>query len=128
MALIIFSGMKGCFFKGFLCHTLLLLFIFSLLLSLAPFVCSHSFSHSQLFVTPWTVAHQASTSMEFSRQEYWSSLPFPIPGHLPNPGIKPVSLCISCIGRKILYHRKGRCSLHLKKGILIKILILLHFK
>ena len=36
----------------------------------------------------WTVAHQAPPSMEFSRQEYWSGLPFPSPGDLPNPGIK----------------------------------------
>ena len=41
--------------------------------------------------TPWTVAHQAPLSMGFSRQEYWSGLPFPSPGDLPNPGIKPRS-------------------------------------
>ena len=45
-------------------------------------------SHVQLFVTPWTVAYQAPQSMEFSRQEYWSGLPFPSPGYLPNPGIE----------------------------------------
>ena len=45
----------------------------------------------QLFVTPWTVAHQAPLSMEFPRQEYWSGLPFPPPGDLSNPGIEPVS-------------------------------------
>ena len=45
-----------------------------------------------LFATPWTVACQASLSMGFSRQEYWSGLPLPPPGDLPNPGIKPVSL------------------------------------
>ena len=39
--------------------------------------------------TPWTVACQAPLSMVFSRQEYWSGLPFPSPGDLPNPGIKP---------------------------------------
>ena len=44
-----------------------------------------------LFVTPRTVAHQDSLSMEFSRQEYWSGLPFPSPGDLPDPGIKPRS-------------------------------------
>ena len=44
-----------------------------------------------LFVSPWTVAHQTSPSMEFSRQEYWSGLPFPSPGDLPDPGIKPRS-------------------------------------
>ena len=41
-------------------------------------------------VTPWTVAHRASPSMGFPRQEYWSGLPFPSPGDLPNPEIKPV--------------------------------------
>ena len=40
------------------------------------------------FTTPWTVAHQAPLSMELSRQEYWSGLPFLLPGDLPNPGIK----------------------------------------
>ena len=48
-------------------------------------------SHVQLFATPWTVACQAPLSMGFSRQEYWSGLPFPPPGDLPNPGIKPTS-------------------------------------
>ena len=50
-----------------------------------------SLSRVQLFATPWTVACQASLSMAFSRQEYWSGLPFPIPGDLQNPGIKPTS-------------------------------------
>ena len=48
-------------------------------------------SHVQLFVTPWTVACQASLSMEFSRQEYWSGLPFPSLGDLLDPGIEPES-------------------------------------
>ena len=43
------------------------------------------------FVIPWTVAHQAPLSMGFSRKEYWSGLPFPSPGDLPNPGIEPRS-------------------------------------
>ena len=50
------------------------------------------FSHVQLFATPGTVAHQASLSMGFSRQEYWSGLPCPPLGDLPNPGIEPVTL------------------------------------
>ena len=45
----------------------------------------------QLFATPWPVAHQAPLSMEFSRQEYWSGLPFSSPGDLPDPGIEPAS-------------------------------------
>ena len=56
---------------------------------------------SQLFVTPWTVAHQAPLSMGFSRQEYWSGLPCPTPGDLPNPGIKHTSFTSPCIG--VLY-------------------------
>ena len=47
-----------------------------------------SLSHVQLFATLWTVAHQAPLSMGFSRPEYWSGLPFPSPGDLPNPGIE----------------------------------------
>ena len=50
-----------------------------------------SLSHVRLFATPYTIAHQAPLSMEFSRQEYWSGLPFPSPGDLPGPGIKPRS-------------------------------------
>ena len=46
-------------------------------------------SHVRLFATLWTVAYQASPSMGFSRQEYWSGLPFPSPGDLPDPGIEP---------------------------------------
>ena len=45
----------------------------------------------RLFVTPWTIAHQAPLSMGFPRQECWSGLPFPSPEDLPDPGIEPVS-------------------------------------
>ena len=48
-----------------------------------------SLSRVQLFMTPWTVAYEAPPTMRFSRQEYWSGLPFPSPGDLPNPGIEP---------------------------------------
>ena len=48
-----------------------------------------SLSHIRLFVTPWTVAHQVPPSIGFSRQEYWSGLPFLSLGDLPNPGIEP---------------------------------------
>ena len=50
-----------------------------------------SLSRVQLFATPWTVTYQAPPSMGFSRQEYWSGLPFPSPGDLPDPGIEPGS-------------------------------------
>ena len=49
------------------------------------------FSRVRLFATPWTVAYQAPPSMKFSRQEYWSGLPFPSPGDLPDPGTEPGS-------------------------------------
>ena len=49
-------------------------------------------------MTLWTVAHQMSLSMEFSRQEYWGELPCPPPGDLPNPGIKPTSLTSPALG------------------------------
>ena len=62
----------------------------------APCVCAKymlsSFSRVRLFVTPWTVAHQAPLSMGFSRQGYWRGLPCPPPGDLPNPGTEPASL------------------------------------
>ena len=50
-----------------------------------------SLSRVRLFATLWTVAHQAPPSIGFSRQEYWSGLPFPSPGDLPDPGIEPRS-------------------------------------
>jgi len=50
---------------------------------------------SKFFATHWTVVHQAPLSMGFFRQEYWSGLPFPPPGDLTDPGIKPVSPALS---------------------------------
>ena len=52
------------------------------------------------FATPWTVAHQTPLSMGFSRQEYWSGLPCPPPGDLPNPGIEPMSLMSPALAGK----------------------------
>ena len=65
-------------------------------------------SRVQLFVTPWTVAHQAPLSVEFSRQESWSRLPFPSPGDLPDQGLNPGIL--HC--RQILYHLSHQGSLY----------------
>ena len=56
-----------------------------------------SLSHVQLFVTPWTVAYQASPSVGFSRQEHWSGLPFPPAGDLPHPEIEPTSVIASAL-------------------------------
>ena len=55
---------------------------------------------------PWTAAHQAPLSLEFSGQDYWSGLPFSTPGDLPVPGIEllPHVSCVSCIGKWVLYH------------------------
>ena len=52
-------------------------------------VCVCALSCVWLFATPWTVAHQAPLSIEFSRQEYWSRLPLPTPGDLLDPGVEP---------------------------------------
>ena len=60
------------------------------------------FSHVRLLATLWTVTHQASLSMGFSKQGYRTGLPFPPPGGLPNPGMEPTSP-ISYIGRSVLY-------------------------
>ena len=55
-------------------------------------MCAQSLSPVQLFATPWIVASQAPLPMEFSRQVYWSELPFATPGDLPDPGIELESL------------------------------------
>ena len=54
--------------------------------------------------TPWTIACQAPLSVGFSRQEYWSGLPCPHPGDLPNPGIKPTSSLSPAFGQQVLYY------------------------
>ena len=59
-----------------------------------PCVHAKSLSRVRLFAIPWTVAHQAPLSMEFSRHEYWSGLSFPSPGDLSDPGIKPRSAAL----------------------------------
>ena len=57
-------------------------------------VCVKLLSRVRLFATPWTVAYQAPPSMGFSRQEYWTGVPFPSPGYLPDSGIEPGSPCL----------------------------------
>ena len=54
-------------------------------------LCAQLLSCVRHFATPWTVSHQAPLSLGFPRQEYWNGLPFPTPGDLPRPGIKPMS-------------------------------------
>ena len=65
------------------------------------FVCAQLLSPVRLFVTPWTVAHQAPLSMGFPRQEYWSGLLFPPPGNLSDSTIKPMSPALA--GRLFTY-------------------------
>ena len=60
---------------------------------------------SDSFAASWTVACQAPLSVFFFRQEYWSGLPFPLPGDLSDPGIEPTPPTSSCIGKWILYHQ-----------------------
>ena len=72
--------------------------IYTLSLSVLLAACVLSlFSHVQLSVTLWTETHQAPLSIGFARQECWSRLPCPLPGDLPDLGIKLASACISCI-------------------------------
>ena len=84
------------FFFFFLCWIRFFFFFFKLYFNQLSTVCCafvlSRFSHVWLLATPWTVAHRSPLPTGFSRQEYWSGLPCPPPGGLPNPGIKPASL------------------------------------
>ena len=64
---------------------------------------------SDSFATPWTVALPAPLSLEFPRQKYWNGLPFPPPGDLPDPGIKPKSLALT--GGFFTTEPPGKCIL-----------------
>ena len=78
-----------------------------------------SLSRVRLFVTPWTVAYQAPLSTGFSRQEYWSGLPFPSPGDLPDPGIKPglvISILSAKSNCKVVDKHQGILGLYLTSG------------
>ena len=66
-------------------------------------MCTQSFSCVQLFVTPWTVAHQAPLFIGFSRQEYWSGLSFPSVGDLPDPGIEPSFIASPALGGRFVF-------------------------
>ena len=77
--------------KAFSISPLSMMLAVSLALLLVVVQC---LSHVQLLTTLWTIAHQAPLSVGFSRQEYWSGLPFRPPGDLPDPEIEPVFLCL----------------------------------
>ena len=72
-----------------------------------------SLSCVQLFTTPWTVAYQAPLSMVFSRQKYWSGLPFPSPGDLPDPGTEPGLPCC----KQTLKHLSHQGSPYVKSNL-----------
>ena len=74
--------------------------------------CAQLLSCAQLFLTPWIVAHQAPLSMEFSRQEYWSGLPFPISEGLAEPGIEPRSPALQAVSLPTI----NRCLLGFNKA------------
>ena len=83
------------------------------------YLSAQSLRHAQVFEILWTMAFQVPLSTGFSRQEYWSGLPYPPPGNLPNPGIKPVSLMSLVLAGgflttgspgKSLFHALNFCS------------------
>ena len=86
-----------------------------------------SLSRVRLFATPWTVAYQPPGSMGFSRQEYWSGLPFPFPRDLPNPGIEPRSPALQIDGETVAdflfggskITTDGDCSHEIKRCFLL---------
>ena len=76
-----------------------------------------SLSRVRLFATPWTLAYQAPPSLGFSRQDYWTGVPFPSPGDLPNPGIEPGSPVLQADallseppGKSLLVWCKSNCG------------------
>ena len=76
-----------------------------------------SLSRVRLFAILWTVAYQTPPSMGFSRQEYWSGLPFPSPGDLPNPGIEPLSLVLQVNSLPLSHQRSPSISERIAKNI-----------
>ena len=65
---------------------------------------------SDCFVTSWTVVRQAPLCMGISRQEYWSALPFPLPGDLPDPGIEPASPILQADYLQLSHWRSLECD------------------
>ena len=77
----------------------------------------------QLFANPWTLAHQPPLSLEFSRQKYWSELPFPPPEDLPNTGIEPA--CLALAGRLLTTTQPGKPLP--KRALLLSLWLRIHF-
>ena len=72
-------------------------------------------------MTPWTEDHQALQSMGFSRQEYWSGLPFPSPGDLPDPGTEPVSPALQADA--LLFEPSGKPHIPIKLCVYIRVYV-----
>ena len=84
-----------------------------LILLIRVCVCAQLLSHVRLFVTPWTVVHQAPLSMMFSSQEYWNGLPSATPRGLSNPGSEPMSpACLLLAGRFFATEPPGKSNHH----------------
>ena len=78
-----------------------------------PCVCAQLLSHVRLFVTPWTVVHQAPLSMGFPSQEYWNGFPFATPRDLSNPGSEHMSpACLLLAGRFFATEPPGKSAHH----------------
>ena len=74
-----------------------------------------------LIVTPWTVTHQAPLPMEFSRQEYWSRLPFLAPGDLPDPGLNLSLASPALVGGFFTAEPSGKPSLIFREDYIVGI-------
>ena len=81
------------------------------------FLFRNALSHFWLFVAPWTITRQVPPSTEFCRQEYWNGLPLSIPGSLPNPEIKPVSLASPALAGRLFTPRAPGTEWPIKGGI-----------
>ena len=73
-------------------------------------MCVFVLSRVLLFTTPWTVAHQVPLSLVFSRQEYWSGLPCPFPGDLPDPGIEYTSVVLQADSLPLSHEGSQKCN------------------
>ena len=74
--------------------------------SLGSHVCAKLIQSCPTLSNPRPVVHRTPLFMGFSRPEYWNGLPRPSPGDLPDPGVEPASLNVSCLGRRVLYHSR----------------------
>ena len=83
----------------------------------------NSLSHVRLFATPWTIAYQGPQSMGCSRQEYWSGLPFPSPGDLPDPGIEPRSPALQADALPLSYQGSPKETPNLRMSLFYKYII-----